>query len=64
MKCANFTFHNKKYDQGRKKTKSLKINNFTNVANHYNNLKYIEDEVDDKVKICETLDVERICWVK
>ena len=58
-----------KYDQkmhslGRKKTKRLKSNNFINVVNHYNYNDCFEDEVEDKVKICETLDEGRICWVK
>lgn len=42
----------------------LKNNNFINVANYYNDLKCFEDGVDDKVKICETLDEMKMCWFK
>ena len=55
---------NKNSDQGRKKTKILKSNNFINMANHYNYNDRFADEVEDKVKICEILDEWRICWVK
>lgn len=31
------------------------------MISHYNNLKLFEDEVDGKVKKCETLNEGRIC---
>lgn len=47
--------------KGGRKTKRLKSNNFTNVVNHYNYNDRFGDEVEDKVKIYETLDKWRIC---
>lgn len=34
------------------------------MTNHYNYNDCFKDEVEDKVKICGTLDEEKIHWVK
>lgn len=39
----------------------MKNNNFTRVANHYNYNDRFEDEVEDKINICDTFDEEKIC---
>lgn len=41
---------NKNYDQGRKKTKILKSNNFRNGVNHYNDINALKMKLMTKLK--------------